>query len=483
MTRSILHHHGLWLGACVALASAPALADDPTPGPAALATVPMEKSKGIYRVPYSDGTEVRVSRDHNTHTPKGRYDMGGKGGGPYRIVAAADGHITHIEDGFGKRLDCKNLASSEKKNNYVWIRHANGESTKYSHMAKGSTTGKAGLKVGQFVKAGTYLGDESDVGCAGGVHLHLEAAVLRATDPITAVGGFVKDNAGSKRNRVMRICGIGGGAFAAGQSYTARKVPGTIKPGAKEVARHGVPARDYQCLFDQAVAAGYTLEWIDGFDVGGAVHYNAVFRPKGNTVSAAFHGLTGAQYQQRFNEFRNKGYRPHQVESYGGRQGVRYAVIFRKQAGPAYSAYHGLSAADHQQRMDTLSKQGYRPRNVSVVSVGGQRRYTALYDKTDIGAWQAKSALTAAQYQQAFNANAEKKRQLVYLNAYVHGGQPHFSAIWSSKANGAYKARHGLTGSQYQSEWQSSTGAGLLTRDVTGYGVGGSARYAAIWSK
>lgn len=462
------HHRTpvLLLAGCTLLASGHAAALDP--------------SKGVYRVPYADGTQVKVTNDHLKHDPPGRIDMRGTGGGAYKIVAAADGTVRHLVDGFSERIDCKANPDKPKNNNYVWIEHANGEWTKYTHMKEGSSSNKAKLKVGQFVKAGTYLGDEGDVGCASGSHLHFE---IGNGGGIKTVGGFLTDNAGSKRNRIPRVCGIAGGRYASGQSYTARKVPGTIKPGAKEVARHGVPSRDYQCLFDQAVAAGYTLEWIDGFDVGGAVHYNAVFRPKGNTVSAAFHGLTGAQYQQQFNAFRNKGYRPHQVESYNGRQGVRYAVIFRKQAGPAYSAYHGLSAADHQQRMDTLSKQGYRPRNVSVVSVGGQRRYTALYDKADIGAWQAKSVLTAAQYQQAFNANAEKKRQLVYLNAYVHGGQPHFSAIWSSKANGAYKARHGLTGSQYQSEWQSATGAGLLTRDVTGYGVGGSARYAAIWSK
>lgn len=483
MNRRILHRHRLWLGSCCALLlAAPAYADDPDPGPAALAIVPLEKSKGVYRIPYADDTKVRVSRDHNTHTPKGRYDMGGQGGGTYRIVAAADGRIRYIEDDFSERLNCDGLAASEKKNNYVWIEHANGEWTKYSHMTKGSTTGKAKLKVGDFVSAGTYLGDEGDVGCAGGDHLHFEVAVPRATNPITAVGGFLNDNGGSKRNRIARICGIGNEVFAAGQSYTARKVPGTIKPGAREVARHGVPARDYQCLFDQASAAGYMLEWIDGFDINGSVYYNAIFRPN-DGAWAAFHGLSGSQYQQRFNQYTGQGYRPFQVESYDSKAGIRYAVIFRKQSGPAYSAYHGLDANAHQARMDALGQTGYRPRNVSVVSRGGQRQYTALYEKADIGSWQAKSQLSGAEYQQAFNANAQAGRQLVYLNAYVHEGQPQFSAIWSSKASGAYKARHGLTGSQYQSEWENTTKAGYLTRDVTGYAAGNSARYAAIWRK
>lgn len=477
---------GLCLAASALLAPAAASADDRPQTAAAtvtrVATPAMAKTPGVYRLPYADGTRIRVGRDHNTHTPKGRYDMNGQGGGTYRIVAAADGVITHIEDSFSERLSCGDLPDSEKKNNYVWIRGSDGVSIKYSHMARNSTTGKAGLKVGQFVTAGTYLGDEDDVGCASGPHLHIEAAVLRETDPITAVGGFARDNANSQRNRVMRFCGVQGGVVAAGSTHVARKVPGQIKPGSAEVARHGVPAADYQCLFDQAVAGGYMPDWIDGFDVGGKVYFNVLFRPKAGSW-AAFHGLSGSQYQQRFEEYAGKGYRPHQVESYLADGSVRYAVIFRKQSGAQYTAYHGLGAAQHQQRFDQLTAQGFRPRNVSVVSAGGERRYTALYEKADIGSWEARSQLTAAQYQQAFQDNVGKKRQLVYLNSYVHGGQPYFTAIWSSKPNGAYKARHGLTSAQYQSEWQSAAGSNMRTGSVTGYGVGGSARYAAFWRR
>lgn len=480
MNHPSLLRPAFWLGACALLAAGHAFADDPAAS--SIAIVPLQSSKGVYRIPYADGTEVKVGRDHNTHTPKGRIDMNGTGGGTYRIVAAADGTVRYIEDGFSKRLTCKKDDGQPRNNNYVWIEHANGEWTKYSHMTQGSSTGKAKLRIGKFVKAGTYLGDEGDVGCAGGDHLHFEVGAPRATNPVSIVGGFLADNDGSKRNRIPRICGITDGRFASGRNYEARKVPGSIKSGAKEVARHGVPARDYQCLFDQAVNAGYALEWIDGFDVGGKVYYNAVFRPKG-PATAAFHGLTGAQYQQRFDQYTKQGYRLHQVDAYGGDGGARYAAIFRKQSGPAWKAYHGLSADQHQQRMDTWTADGYRPRNVAVVSSGGQRRYAALYEKADIGSWQSKSQLSAVQYQQAFDANAKAGRKLVYVNAYSHAGQPQFSAIWSSKAGGAYKARHGLSSGQYQDEWENATGAGYLTRDVTGYSAGGSARYAAIWRK
>ncbi len=52
---------------------------------------------GAYRLPYADGTSVRVGNDFETHSPIGRYDLNGQGGGPYEIVAAEDGWVRHIE--------------------------------------------------------------------------------------------------------------------------------------------------------------------------------------------------------------------------------------------------------------------------------------------------------------------------------------------------------------------------------------------------
>lgn len=256
-------------------------------------------------------------------------------------------------DKFSKQVDSS--SDDPCTNNYVWIEHAHGEWTKYSHMKKGSTTKTAKLKVNQFVKAGTFLGYQDKVGCAGGSHLHLEVGVPKAGNPISTTGAYLKDNAGSKRNRIPRICGIPGGIFESGKTYKARKVPGNISPGFKEVARHGVPGRDYQCLFDQATSANYQLAWVDGFDVKGKVFFNVVFRPKGKAKWAAFHGLSGSGYQKKFTQYTKKGFRPLQVESYQSGNKMRYAVIFTKKKGPKFTAYHGLSPSAHQKRINDLT--------------------------------------------------------------------------------------------------------------------------------
>jgi hypothetical protein len=447
-----------------------------------------QPSKGVYRIPFVSGTQVHVTNDHLKHSPVGRIDMSGRAGsGEYKIVAAADGRIKYIEDSFSAQIQNDDDPDTPNKpctNNYVWIEHATGEWTKYSHMQKDSTTVKAKLKVGQFVKAGTYLGDEGKVGCAGGDHLHFEVGDPRATDPIDPVGGFLKDNSGSKRNRVPRICGIAGGIFKSGEDYEARDVPGNIAPGSPEVARHGVPAEDYQCLVDQAVSADYRLEWVDAYDFKGKVYFNAVFRPEGNVKWSAVHGLNGTQYQAAFDKNKAAGYKLRQVDSYLSGNQVRYAAVFVKDTGPDVAAYHGLTAAQHQTKFDELTAGPWKPKNISVVSIGGQRYYTALYENLGAGvSSEARSFLTPAEYQQLFNENKQKGRHLVYLNAYEHQGQPRFTAIWNSAPAAGLKARHDLTGGQYQDEWEAARQAGLLTRAVTGYEDGGALRFAAVWRK
>lgn len=433
-------------------------------------------SNGIYRIPFVDGTAMKVNQDDATHNPTGRVDLGASGSP--KIAAAADGKIEAIEDSNSARQD--SATAAQCNNNYVWISHANGEWTKYTHMQKGSVKGAAGLKVGDSVKAGQLLGNYGEVGCASGPHLHFEVAVPPASPPFfSPVGGFI--TGGNSRNRNPRICGTKTGFFVKGESYTARKVPGMLAGGSAEVARHGLPIEDFQCLHDQAGRAGYAAASLDMFDVGGRTYVNAVFRPV-STAVAVNHNMTAAGYQKRFDELGRQGFRLVTVESYRDGGNVRYAAIWRKAGGPEQAAYHGRSTAEHQAKLDDWTAKGFRPKSISVVSDGGERRYTALYEKADVGSWQAKSQLTPAEYQALFNENDGKGRQVVYLNGYSHGGKPYLVAIWNAKTAAASKSRHGLTSAAYQDEWESARAGGMLTRTVTGY-VDGGVRYAAVWRK
>jgi hypothetical protein len=253
--------------------------------------------------------------------------------------------------------------------------------------------------------------------------------------------------------------------------------------GFQEIARHGIAAKDYQFTFEHIHDSGYDVDWLDGFNVNGKLYFNVIFRPDKGVPTAAFHNFNGAQYQAEFDKRGKQGFRLKQIDSYPSGNQILYAGIFAKDGGPQTTAYHGLPLAEHQKRFDDLTKDGWLPKNVSVVSLNGNRFYAAVYEKGAPVAFESKSFLTPAEYQQEADDNKQKGRQLVYLNAYEHNGQSRFAAIWRAGVNGQFKARHGLSGSQYQDEWEDARQNGLLTRAVTGYEEANAVRYAAVWRK
>jgi murein DD-endopeptidase MepM/ murein hydrolase activator NlpD len=190
-----------------------------TPSSAQTTTAVPIPSQGNYRLPFADGTKVKVFDDFLTHRPPGRNDLFAVGGHPpYAVVAAAAGRIMAIQDGYSEQQSGR--AAKDCHNNYVWIAHPNGEWTNYSHVAHDTVTVKAKLKVGDLVSAGQYLGDEGAVGCAMLAHVHFEVAVPDPAEPIDS-GGFLTDNEGGKRERNPQFCGVPGGAAVKGATYKA----------------------------------------------------------------------------------------------------------------------------------------------------------------------------------------------------------------------------------------------------------------------
>lgn len=252
---------------------------------------------------------------------------------------------------------------------------------------------------------------------------------------------------------------------------------------AGEYSRHGYPAKDYQRLFDHMADSGFRPEWVDGYSVGGKPYLNFTWRPATSAWRSYFL-LTSSDYQARFNEATHDGYAPTQVESSLVNGQPRYSVIFVKGLPGSALARHGLTTAQHDALIQEAKSKGLSPVNVSVVSVGGQRRYTSLYRSDSIGQWEMKSQVPEAAYQALYDTNAAAGRRPVYVNGYMHGGQPYYSVIFSQKPTGSRKDRHGMSAAQYQTEFNSAMSAGLPTRAVSGIdGAGSNHRFVAFWRK
>ena len=110
-------------------------------------------------------------------------------------------------------------------------------------------------------------------------------------------------------------------------------------------ARHRMSAADYQHTFDQMLAQGFRLVTVSGYTVGGQDLYAALWEKDSSVAWQARHRLTANQYQTTFDQLVAQGYRLTWVDCYtlGGED--RYAAIWHKSSGPAWQARHRMTPA------------------------------------------------------------------------------------------------------------------------------------------
>jgi CubicO group peptidase (beta-lactamase class C family) len=150
---------------------------------------------------------------------------------------------------------------------------------------------------------------------------------------------------------------------------------------------------------------------------------------------------------------------------------------------PAWVAHHRLTAAQYQAEFDRLAREGYRLVDVCGYEDAGREMYAAIWEKSAGPALVARHGLTAAQYQAEFDRLTKEGYRPVRVSGFGLGGQARFAAIWHKADGPALVARHGLTAADYQTEFDRLTKGGYRPVEVCGYDGGGQARFAAIWHK
>jgi Bacterial tandem repeat domain 1/Peptidase family M23 len=409
------------------------------------------------------------------------------------VRAMADGTVSSWHDGMAANTPggFPKPTPNPAGGNHIWIQHGD-ELVVYTHLQNNSIPDSLQVK-GAVVKAGQMVGKCGNTGNSSAPHEHAEAAQSGNTSlrPLPFREAWVCEAAKlappSPDGPWVRL-DAEGIPYDSVVVWPAATRPAWYPPNWREVSHHAIPDESYQTIFDRATKAGYRPVWLDGYEVNGQTFFNVIFRPSaGGPAWAARHGMTAAEYQSEFNNRTAAGYRLLNLASYMSGSQIRYASIFVKTAGPAFTAYHGLTAEQHQARFDELGPQGYRPVNVSVVSVNGVRSYAAFYEKENVGSYLLKSFLTEDEYQQQWNDNWAAGRRVSYVSAYNHNGAVRFSAIFQQTNIEGNEAttlgRHNLTSSGYQTEFDTRMSQGYLTRCVAGYEDGNVAKFAAIWRK
>jgi CubicO group peptidase (beta-lactamase class C family) len=258
-------------------------------------------------------------------------------------------------------------------------------------------------------------------------------------------------------------------------------LPGKTEAQAPWQARHALTPAQYQSTFDDLAKQGYRLKCVSGY-VSNGERYAALWVKTSGPAWQARNGLSAADYQKTFDDLVKQGYRLTWVSAHEAGGALRYEAIWEKKGGPAWEARNNLTAAEYQQTFDSLTKQGYRPIHVSGAGSGGSARYAAIFDKSSGPAWQARHAMTAAQFQKAFDDFAQQGYRLTDISGYNVGGTDFYAALWEKQAGPWWQARNGIPDAWYQNVFDNYYYQGYTPLLITAFTSGGRGRMNGIWS-
>ena len=265
--------------------------------------------------------------------------------------------------------------------------------------------------------------------------------------------------------------GTVGSRLEASPEYTRYAAFWDKSPGPAWQARHGLSSADYQKAFDDLLRQGYRLVEVSGYTDNDNEAYAAIWEQRQGPAWTARHGLTFAQHQQEFDKLVGQGYRPLDVSGYTVQGQDRYASVWEKSAGPPWVARHGLTSTQYQQEFDRLIREGYRLVDISGYTVGGEDRYAAIWEKREGPAWVARNGMTSAQYQQEFNTFSQQNYRLVRVRGWSSGSSAHFAAIWEQTDGPPWVARHGMQATDYQEQFDKLAKGGYRLKHVSGYHI------------
>ena len=246
------------------------------------------------------------------------------------------------------------------------------------------------------------------------------------------------------------------------------------------VARHGLTATQYQNAFEGYTRSGYRLVSISGYDVGGQARYAALWKKQSGSDWVARHGLTPDQYQAAFDDYARNGYRLTWVNGYSVGRQAYYAAIWSKTGGPAWSARHGLTAAQYQAAFDDMSGKGYAPTHISAFSMGGSPRFAVIFER---GAppTAARHGLSAAQYQSAFEQYAREGYRLKEVTGYRDGNADRYAGLWVRAAGPHWSARHGIPAAHYQAVFDNYRYQSWEPNYIEAFNGADGVRFNALW--
>jgi hypothetical protein len=189
--------------------------------------------------------------------------------------------------------------------------------------------------------------------------------------------------------------------------------------------------------------------------------------------------MTSATYQNYFNEYDKKGYRPRQISvAKDGSGNPRFTVIWEKKpvGQTAYSVHNRDDANFDALWNDYVKTRKWHVQEHVDYVVNGKRYHAAVFvNKPSDNGFYLYYGMPGNDFDKKFD---ELYKNWELKSMHVNGSS--VGGVWRPKKNN-YAAYYGMTSSQYQDKFDKFNADGLRLIKVQNYS--GNDRFSAIWGK
>jgi CubicO group peptidase (beta-lactamase class C family) len=254
------------------------------------------------------------------------------------------------------------------------------------------------------------------------------------------------------------------------------------------LAYHDRTSADHQAHFDDLFPKGWRMISLSVYGARGDERYAAIWIKRAGPDWSAVHGIDGAGYQAAFNTAVAAGFRPKLLAATGPANDPVFAGTFEQSPLSTPLTRFGLTRGDKNDPntidhwTDQARQSGWLPTALAVYGVGNDLRYAGIWDANPDGICWATDGLadSSADYQARFDALVPAWSSPVLVSVSPDG---QYASIFRDSLFDSWVARHNLTSSGYQNEFDTQVAQGRMPVMVQAGGAGGNSRFAAIFAR
>lgn len=200
-----------------------------------------------------------------------------------------------------------------------------------------------------------------------------------------------------------------------------------------------------------------------------------------------FHNLTGSQLQSQFDTWTAAPWKLHPLRVSGSETSGsgRYAVIFEKSTKTTnWSMSTGMTSSSFISTNTSLQASGFRVIWLDGFEVAGTAYYNAIWEHNGGAAQRIRIGDLLTTFNSANSTNANDGYPLTDVCAFSINGITYYAGVWTAGILAPdIEVRYNLTGSAYQTAFNTLGAQGYTVSRVSGAENGGQARYTAVWRR